>query len=253
MKTYLITTLLLLTILNNVYAQATKEIMLENVFIIKEGYDSNDEIELTLYGSLPSPCYKVDKINITPSQNNTHFSITVLMKKKRLRGCEQTIYKAPVNFSKVLSLGELPAGKYTFTYNTKGGEKTDSMIISVAQSDSIDESLYAPISNAFIPELIYQGENAVVVLTGIFHTNCLNLNSADIEVIKKDNIFIILPKSKLTSIQNCNDKKYPIREIVNLGSITKKGNYLIHIRSLNGGSVNQVFQVESSDFNGSGM
>lgn len=240
-------------IIPQVFANTATEVALNDLFIIQEGYDSNDEVEITLYGSLPSPCYKIDKMNITPTNRNTSFTISVTMKKKRLRGCEQTIYKAPVNFSKVISLGELAAGNYSFKYLSKEGQKSKSMTVAVAQSDSIDESLYAPISNAFIPELMYKGENAVVVLTGIFHTNCLSLDSNDIEVITKDNIFIILPKSKLTSIQNCNDKKYPIREIVNLGTISKKGNYLIHIRSLNGGSVNQVFQVEDSDFNGSGM
>ena len=225
------------------YAVDLQQVVLEELFVINKGYDSNDDIEITAHGQLPSGCYKIEKVKVT-AISNSQFNVQALMSKKRLRGCTSEILSTPVNFTKTISLGELPAGQYEFLFETKEGQKSKAMDIAVAQRQTIDDNFYAPISNAFIPELIFTTQSPNVVLTGIFHTNCFQLNNQNIQVVRDGNIFIILPKSTLISLNRCNQQKYPIQQIVGLGNIKEPGHYLIHVRSLNGLSINRVFHVE---------
>ena len=170
------------------------------------------------------------------------------MKLKELAGCKRENIENPVYFNKTLSLGELKAGKYIFYYQNEAQTLQKEMLVKKANEISIDEALYAPISNIFIPELIYTTQRAQVVLTGIYHNNCQLLENNHITVTKLNNVYVILPKSKLLAKKNCETKKYPIQQIVDLGKIQQPGIYLIHVRSLSGLSVNKVFFVENRQF-----
>lgn len=225
------------------YAGETKELELEEVFIIENGFDSNDDIEITVHGQLPSACFKIDSIAVDKVQE-FEFSVKAFIKRKNLSGCTNEILNSPVNFSQTIALGELPSGEYFFNYKNSLSAQKRRMLIRPSQSDSIDDNFYAPISSAFIPELINTTDNAQVVLTGIFHSNCFKLMPQDIQVIREGNIFIIIPKSRLLSLRVCKTSMYSINQIVNLGEINKEGHYMVHIRSLSGLSVNKVFHVK---------
>ncbi len=224
-----------------------KELELEEVFIIENGFDSNDDIEVTVHGQLPSACYKVHETKLTKTNSN-HYEVKTYIKRKNLSGCSEDLISSPVNFTPVLSLGELASGRYIFSYHANNKEIRKVMNIRPAISTSIDDSFYAPISNAFIPELIFTTSSAQIVMTGIFHNSCFKLKSDDISIIKENNIFIIIPKTRFIDLGQCKTKRFPIRQIIDLGPIKKEGHYMIHIRSLSGLSVNKVFHVEKAQF-----
>jgi hypothetical protein len=225
------------------YTNDVTELELEEIFVIENGFDSNDNIEVTVHGQLPTACFKVQDVLIQKTQA-FEYSIKAFIKRKNLSGCVNEILNSPVNFSKTITLGELPAGEYTFNYKRGLDTLKKQMTITPTIGDSIDDNFYAPISSAFIPDLINVTPNAQVVLSGIFHSNCFKLMPQDIKVIKQGNIFIIIPKAKLLSLRVCKTNMYSINQIVNLGEITAEGHYMVHIRSLSGLSVNKVFHVK---------
>lgn len=252
MKNLILITLLIYFVGNlNASPQDIQELDIEELFVIEQGYDSNDDIELTVHGALPNACFKLHEAKSNRIGTNS-FEIKVSMKKKNLSGCESALIETPVSFSQTISLGELDPGKYNFSYSVKGNIKQKYMNIKSADVSTIDEQLYAPISSAFIPELIYTTNNAHVVLTGIFYSNCFELKAENVEVIRNNNVFIILPKANYSQYKKCKNKMYPIQQIVNLGPIKTKGHYLVHIRSLSGLSVNRVFHVEEKALNSRG-
>ena len=157
----------------------------------------------------------------------------------------------PIQFTNLLELGNLKAGTYTVKYNTGSKVETKTFEVSAAVSSGIDDFLYAPVSNAFIPELIYSTDSAEVILTGILTNTCMTFNG-EVNVKRMGNVFIVLPKMSLNTFAQCSPTQIPLQSIVSLGAIKKEGRYLVHVRSTTGRSVNKVFTVKASPFDNVG-
>lgn len=230
-----------------------QEVALEEVFVAPVGYDSNDNIEIVIDGKLPSACYDLFQTKIIPKPEKNKFSIKQYIRQKHLTECEtehsdhqgQTF---PVQFTTVVSLGELAAGEYRIDYKkaSSSSQAVKTFQVSTATAEGIDDHLYAPVSSAFIPELIYSTPNAQVILTGILGNSCMEMNPSDIQVERYGNIFVILPKLKLSSQSetenDCVAMPRPLQQFVSLGEV-EAGRYLIHVRSMTGRSVNKTFTV----------
>ena len=227
------------------FVPSIHEIELEKLFVIQDGFDSNDDIEVTLHMKLPNACYKVHNATIEKINTRT-FNVKAYAKKKELSGCELGFYNTPVNVTQTLSIGELATGEYHFQYSSIKGDSIKIMRVKTANGQTIDDTVYAPISNAFIPELIYPTNNAQVVLTGVFHNSCMRLNRRNIKIIRENNIFIIIPKTEILDQERCINELSPIRQIISLGPIKEAGSYLIHVRSMSGLSVNKTFYVNKT-------
>lgn len=239
--------MVLLALISNAKAFEQQEEVhpIKELFVVQEGYDSNDNIEITVHAQLPSACYKKSSLSIDKI-SETSFMATLKIKRKELSSCD-SVKNFPVNYTETVSMGELRAGKYKVFYN-KQQERTEEKEFSVSKAlySSIDNTHYAPISNAFIPELIYPTADAQVILTGIFHTNCQSFLHRKLKVLRQDNIFVILPTIRLEDGEHCTYSQLPLQKVVSLGKIEKAGVYLIHIRSQSGMAVNRVFYVQKS-------
>lgn len=250
--------LLIIILLGIKYTKAStldskvESISLSEVFVIEQGFDTNDNIEITFFAQLPNACFKAVRTSVTQEANN--FKIDFFIKKKNLSGCETqlTDLDFPINYVQTLSLGEHQAGQYTLSFKQSDKLITKTFTIKEATTNTLDDQLYAPVSSAFIPELINPTNHAKIILTGIFNNSCMHLSHQNIEVIKQGNVFIVLPKANLVKGRFCENEQFPLQAVVDLGVVKKPGNYLIHIRSQSGLSVNRVFHIKdsSSDMRG---
>lgn len=233
------------------------EVAIEQAFVAPKGYDSNDNIEVVVDGKLPNACYEIYQTKATINQSKFEITLKQLIKVKDITECQgtnqsqQLVPMWPIQYTNLIGLGNLKAGTYTINFNTGKHIVSKKFVVAAARSTGIDDFLYAPISNAFIPELIYSTDNAEVILTGILTNTCMNFNG-DVEVKKMGNVFIILPKMSLNVLAQCVATQIPLQSIVSLGSIKKEGRYLIHVRSTTGRSVNKVFTVKDSPFDNVG-
>lgn len=234
---------------------ATSEVSIEEVFVAPKGYDSNDNVEIIIDGKLPNACYELYNTDAKIIDKKIH--IKQYIKVKQISECrpenqnQQTIPLWPVQFTNRIELGELEAGKYTIIYKSNLIEQKKSFEVVKSTSNSIDDDLYAPVSNAFIPELIYPTSNGQVILTGILTNTCMSF-LGNVKVIRHENVFIILPKMTVHRNRPCMSTMEPIQQIVSLGEIAHEGRYLIHVRSTTGRSVNKLFSVKSSPLDPSG-
>ena len=255
-KLFVAITLLATSLVGSAWASKLRveEVALEEVFVVPVGYDSNDNVEIVIDGKLPSACYDLFQTKIIPTPEKNQFLIKQFIRQKHLTECEVEHSEHqkqlfPVQFTTVVSLGELAAGEYRIDYmkSTTQGFKT--FQVSRANAEGIDDHLYAPVSSAFIPELIYTTPNAQVILTGILESTCMEMNSKEIEVERYGNIFVILPKLKLTTERDCTSIPRPLEQFVSLGAV-EPGRYLVHVRSMTGRSVNKTFTVikKTTDF-----
>ena len=101
--------------------------------------------------------------------------------------------------------------------------------------------------SSFIPELVSNKRRAQVILTGIFPTNCMQLNPTKIQIKRIGNVFIVLPILDYEYNIDCRSVNLPLQAVVDLGKIKEAGSYLVHIRSLSGMAVNKVFYVQDKN------
>lgn len=220
LKSFLLLIVLILSF-NSFAHVEIKELPLEEVFVVKKGYDTNDNIEVTFLAKLPSACFSPGHYKLTQTALKK-YRLKFFIKKKTISSCkgeEKELLKTPVYYSKTISLGELEAGNYQVTFADETTLRTKSFEVTKALANTMDDMEYAPVSNAFIPELVYTTSDAQVI-----------------------------PKAQTLENPLCQKTEIPLQKIISLGSLKQPGSYLIHIRSQSGLSVNKVFQVRNKGF-----
>lgn len=223
------------------------EVAIEKVFVSPEGYDDNDNVTVVVHGNLPSLCFQVvDPAFAVKAETKTivvrQFAAKVNYP-ECLKGATPKAYGQGGIFTSELQIGSLAAGEWKIVYDD--GTKTMAervFKVAKATSDTVDESIYAPVLSTFIPDLVYETKNAEVVLSGILNTSCLDLDPANIEVVKFSDVIVILPRLTVMNGDDCKKIELPLQEIVSVGEL-KPGEYLLHVRSMTGRSLNRVFKV----------
>ena len=246
MKNYMLTLLIVFTV--QAYGETNsnlKNLDLENVFVISKGYDTNDNVEITFLAKLPSACYRPYQSNLNKI-NEFHYRLDLTIKLKDISSCKEPIDPEqvlnPIYYTETVTLGELKAGDYRVTYN-KAFEQSKVFNVVNAQVGSIDDFLYAPVTNVFIPEMTYFTDDARVILSGIIQSSCVVLYNRNISVTKLGNVFVVTPKANIVPNSVCERVEVPLQQIISLGKIDVEGSYLIHVRSQSGLSVNKVFHI----------
>jgi len=203
-----------------------------NLFV-PVGFDDNDEAVVVLDGYIGDPCQKlrtpVVEIDIVQK------TIRVTPMSERVGNHCPEIY---VPYQQVVSLGVLPEGRYFVqTFDERLGEI---LVIKRAPSSSPDDYLYAPVESAHITSRL-DGQTTAII-QGRFTDTCLAMDEA--RVIESGRVFEVLPIMKKMARDPqgnaCAVTDKPFESRVELPRLSA-GRYLLHVRSLNGQSVNQVF------------
>lgn len=218
------------------------DIPIEKVFIPR-GFDSNDRVQFAVGGELKNSCFKIASNEV--SVNTQTKMITVKQKAYVYMGfCLMMI----VPYSEVVTLGIVAEpGKYQIV---DGGSGNNLGLIEVgpARISDQDEFIYAPVSDVNIERS--SGLNTEndpkrnrVVLTGTFSNDCTRIE--EVQVDPSENTIVIRPITAFDKpLNQCQSVKTNFSHTVVLDP-NLRGDYLIHVRSLNGAAINRV--VEFSD------
>jgi len=195
-------------------ALAQPEIILAPVdhLYIPEGFDSNDSVEVVITGTFP----------------NAHRN------QLTEKNCPQMV----VPFKEVVSLGNLQGGEYEIRVND-GARKSlkDNLMVHEAASHSVDDNVYAAL------EYVEKKSQNDFVLHGWKYSNCMELN--EVKVVSNNKYTLsILPIMKKVS-DHCPMKGMPVSYPVKLDFSSLKMNQpLLHVRTMDGRSVNSVVNLE---------
>ena len=222
------------------------EIALQNVFAPIDGYDDNDNVEVVLHGALPNSCYTVadsfyelldDGVTVAIHQYATRTTDGICADDSKLPEHLAMI----IPFNKELSIGRYNAFGYSLQFKTASGLQTRPLHISIAQAPTIDNLPYAIVSNVATADIVNGLDPVQVTLTGVLNSTCTALND-DIKIIKQGDVFVVLPTIRVIPGVKCAQILLPYKRKVNLGRALP-GDYLVHVRSMNGHSVNRVIEV----------
>ncbi len=213
-------------------ASPTIETVTFDRIYVPVGFDSNDNIEFVGEGRFENGCYRplAPKTEIDLANK----IITVGPLAYKYPGlCVQVI----LPFSRVVEVGVLPAGEYRILQKGTGRE-LGKLGVTEARRVEPDNFLYAPVSQAFFDQNQAQAE---IRLKGNLPVPCMKFE--EIKTTITNNVIVVQPIVRFADPGECSTDPLTYSKIIPVGDISA-GRYLLHIRSMNGASVNTLVDVE---------
>ena len=202
------------------------KVPVESVFAPK-GFDTNDDSEVIIEGYLPNLCYKSPRVMVVRSQYAVNIQVVALKNTDPSADCAQM----RVPFLETASIGVLDRGKYNIFVNTIG---LDELEVIESSSSAIDDYIYANVHNIEI-----DNHKGIARLKGYNPSDCFEF--ARFEYISNEkNVYSVLPIMKQVS-DFCPKKEVPFSYEFEIPKGLKSDRVLLHVRSMNGKSVNKAF------------
>lgn len=199
---------------------------------LPDGFDSNDTVEVVVTGAFPNACYSRNDVSVKVKNDMIDIRVTAVAHEKTF-----PVTRCPdmsVPFKEVVHIGSLQGGEYTVKVNDR---LQDKFSIAESPSHSVDEHIYAAIE-----WVEHKGANNYV-LHGWRYSNCIDLDKVKVISNNKDTLSILPVMKQLTDF--CPMKMMPTQYPVKLDfSSMKMKSPLLHVRTMDGKSVNTVLKLE---------
>ena len=210
------------------------------------GYEEKNNIQVVLYGMLPNSCYSVGGTSIQrQADGSLHVRQFATVDSSGICVDQQKLPEhmmALIPFTTEVSVGHLSPGQYTFTYSLQNGQLGSRMLaVSKNLAPTIDTLPYAATSSVGTPDVVNGVNDVVVTVSGLLTSTCTHLDD-QVKIMKENDVFVVMPTVKVQTGVMCGMVMRPFEKKVNLGK-TFPGIHLIHVRSMNGKSVNKVVVV----------
>jgi hypothetical protein len=216
-----------------------KEVPVEDVFS-PLGFDSNDRTEIVITGKLPNLCHQSPQSKIKITDKTIDITVTSLYYDESNPYCPEM----EVPFTEVVTLGLLEKGDYSIVVNGKTNQKkTASLNVVEAKSGAIDTFQYA------LVDYVEKNQGSrTVKLKGYNPSDCLVLDKIDY-VSNGSDTYSVLPKMKQVT-PFCPMKMTPFSYNFDVPKDLNKQKILLHVRKMDGRSVNVVFDQKEATLTG---
>lgn len=208
----------------------TTHLPVDHVYSVK-GFDSNDDVQVLVSGHLPDQCHKAPRTKSWVFGNRIYVDVLGLRDSTPETGCGQMV----VPFLEAVSIGSLPAGEYAIIVNGNTQARVlGSIRIADARSSAQDDYTYASV------EFIEQTANSrTVVLHGYNPSDCYEL--AEVRFLSNQaDTLAVLPIMRRVK-KHCPIKIMPFSHEVTVPHLLDADRVLLHVRVLNGKSINALF------------
>jgi hypothetical protein len=231
----------------------TIEVLLGHIFVPQTGYGSNNNVEITLDGYLPNSCYQLGRAVVQGDPRGRAFVVRQYAERETTGICAQG--SSPpgrladvVPYTYDLSLGRLPAGNYTVSFDP-GSSDPRSVEFNVYQSQQLtrDDLPYAPVTAVLVQDVNNGLYPVNVVLSGAFTSTCQTLSQ--IKITRESEVTVIQPilnDAGQAGGGNCVPKLVPFQRTVAIGRFPE-GRYAVHVRTMSGKSISHAFSIVMPD------
>lgn len=203
-------------------------------FFMPPGFDNNDNAQLVLNGMLPNTCYKSANAKVEIDETNKRILVTPQAFFYPGCWCLQVL----VPYTQTIDLGVLQQGDYTVVEMDERGSglARGTLPIAQARSSAPDDFLYAPIKAARIDR---QGTSQNLILSGQL-SSCMRFKEVKV-LTRVPHLIEVLPIAEEDG-SDCSGAPRAFEQTVSLPDL-EHGTTLIHIRSLNGQSINLIEEL----------
>lgn len=228
-------------------AQGTPDIVRAPVssLFVPLGFDSNDNVEITLHGHFSDSCYKVGPSTATVDYST--MTVTLDARAYHYAGsfCAQLI--AP--YIQPVTLGLVREGTYTVVVKDAPQVPPEQLIVARSRTADPDDFNYAPVEAANV--LVDEQGDQIVRLEGTWpltYVGCMIMKEVRISKTP-GNVLLVLPIAEFADGDACEAQRETLRFQIDtkLSSPLEAGDHLIHGRSLNGNSINRLVVIGDAD------
>ncbi len=204
---------------------------LDRVYLPR-GYDSNDNIQIVGEGVFPNTCYRPSNVEVKiDSDARKVFLGPVAFE------YPGSCLQVEMPFHRTIEIGVLDSGSWQVVRRSDGFTLGKLEVVR-ALSESPDDFLYAPISQAYFKQ---EAGSAQILLTGNLLSSCMRLDDVRLSIF--DDVIIVQPIVRLDEGSDCKSGEFPFKSWTAIDFLRRK-RYLLHVRSMNGHAVNSLIDAE---------
>ncbi len=218
----------------SVLAAEVVEAPVDHIFI-PNGFDNNDHVEVIVTGKFPNPCFTRNSYDVKVKGDVININVTSLsMDNPYYTKCEPL----RIPFSESVSIGSLQGGPYKVIVNEGGKyEQKESLNITIANSQSIDDNIYAKVD--YVETGFTGGASGDAILVAQSPSPCLVIDKVTYLSNDKDTLSILPIMKKISS--DCPEKAERIEIPIKFETSKFKFNQiLLFVRTLEGRSINSI-------------
>lgn len=202
-------------------------------------FDDNDTVQFVIEGKFPNACYSIGNTwsRSYPDHKTVLFGYDVIYEPGPCLQVESF-------FAKTVEVGTLPEGEYKIATFRNINRPLGKLRVQKARSRTKDNSPYAPVTSAIV-ESDDSGLRRFLTLTGYFPNTCLQIDPDATQVVATArNVLEVLPFVRMVG-DVCSSTIQPYTYTLQIPESVPPGKYLIHIRTMNGNSLNNVEYVNT--------
>jgi hypothetical protein len=202
---------------------------------VPAGFDSNDNTQIVVIGGYANSCYQVGHTQYSVDKVAKKIDIEVTAYRRQSDACLQVF----VPFMHEVSVGLLDKGEYAVSVNQ---DLRTARTLNVREAPSInpDNYIYAPVQ-----QVIRIGARDFL-LRGTFHSSCLNIQDVKVNY-EPGEVISVLPTAHYDT--SCFESGQPQAWEARFSIKNElNGEYLMHVRSLNGSAINSMQSFSAFDF-----
>ncbi len=222
-----------------------EEIPVLNSFIAARGFDSNDNVQVVLDVELPDACYTPPVVESKIDNQKKVISLSARSWRRSDGVCATHEAGEGSTVMIVHDLGLMSKGGYKIAFQPEvGGQfQEKNFAVSQAKETTMDDLNYASVTNIGVNDFYYPSENIKIVISGKYNPSCERIVQPVAHEVLGDTL-VVKPITERIAGSECLPQvdqfklRLPARKM-------KAGQYLIHVRSKNGTSMNRLFTVVS--------
>jgi hypothetical protein len=206
------------------------------------GFDNNDMVRIMVEGLLPNSCIEEKQVDRSDIRIDHVAKVIEIRQRAYDRSHESMCLMRIVPYKNTVEVGVIPNfGSYQIKDATTESSLGKLSVKQAKKSDGsgVDDHFYAIVHGA---DYVTSSRGPAVRLRGELLDSCWSLT--DVRAFQDGvNVVTILPVMKQTSATNCGDHRIPFEREVLLPSDLRQGRYMFQVRSLNGQSVTNLFDL----------
>jgi hypothetical protein len=213
----------------------------DKVFV-PTGFDDNDKVEVIVHGHFNSSCYKMGPVSAAVDETNKKVTLSAQAFYYAGATCIQMI--SP--FIKSVELDRhLTSGNYTIAVAGRPAAETSQLRVSKSTRPDADDFLYAAVNSASVEsgidgarELVLKGQHPYLL------DGCVKMEDVK-SYVGADKTVVVQPVTKIVYGDECRgsvNNRFEYR--TKFGGDFTQGEYLLHVRVLDGNSVNQFLKID---------
>ncbi len=212
----------------------------EKVFV-PQGFDNNDNVEVVIHGHFPNSCYRVGPITARFDEERNQIEVDA---KSYYYKNQPICMQVLMSFTQSVKVGLVKAGSYKVVVKDRPAAIAPRLDILEALTPDADDFLYAPVAQVLVSTAETNKETLTIEGTYPYtFTGCMVVTDVRTRLTSND-VLVVQPIAKFTDGEECeaqgSNRKFSIKK--DMSSILPSEDYLIHVRTLNGNSLNSFIE-----------